>query len=423
MSIKFKSMATFLSRKSLSYSSASSVNKIICLCQCHFYDFKSVSFPQYYSDDSKVRSSSFIDYLPLQAIGGAGGQGLPKYGGFGGDGGQVIFVANKKILTLRQVLQKFPRQFCKAGTGENSDRFHLLGERGENLTIEVPVGVIVHLPNGKKVDLDQNGDICIAAEGGSGGNDKTNFLGIRGENNSIGLELKLLADVGLVGFPNAGKSTFLKAISKAKPKIGAYPFTTLSPQLGIMEYEDGRKITVADLPGLIEGAHQNFGMGIKFLRHAERNKILLYMLDINPFQLSFKYPERSAFETLLILIQELEEYGHGMLDKPSILALNKIDTDSDFTKTKDLLNLIKNLPDSLSDVREEFHPKRLPVFDDIFTISAMKGENTLQLKESIRRVMDDYAEKKIIAEMEAKNSLLKSSDDLNPTEKIKSVLV
>ncbi|KAH9520368.1 hypothetical protein Btru_060602 [Bulinus truncatus] len=410
-------MANSLNSKSLTFI----IKNINCLCQYHF---KLLYFSRsLYSDDTKSKSfPQFIDSLPLQVVGGAGGQGLPKYGGFGGDGGRVIFVANKKTLALRQVLQKFPRQFCKAGTGENSDRFHLLGEKGEDLTIKVPVGVVVHLANGKKVDLDQHGDICVAAEGGAGGNDKTNFLGTRGDNISISLELKLLADVGLVGFPNAGKSTFLKAISRAKPKIGAYPFTTLSPQLGIMEYEDGRKITVADLPGLIEGSHKNLGMGIKFLRHAERNKLLLYMLDINPFQLSFKHPERSAFESLLLLIQELDEYGQGMLDKPSVLALNKIDTDSNLTKTKQLLDLVKNLPDSLDHVSHEFHPNRLPVFSDIVTISASTGKNTVMIKESIRRILDDYAERNRAAEEESKNALLKLEHQI-VHDGIKTVLV
>ncbi|CAG5132405.1 unnamed protein product, partial [Candidula unifasciata] len=354
---------------------------------------------------------AFVDFLQIQACGGAGGQGLPKYGGFGGDGGKVIVVASKKENTLRHVLQKYPLQMCKAERGENSDKFRLLGDRGADLHVNVPLGVLVHTADGKIVDLNNDGDACIAAQGGKGGNNATNFLGLRGERNLIALELKLLADVGLVGFPNAGKSTFLKAISRTQPKITAFPFTTLSPQIGIMEYQDGRKISVADLPGLIEGASQNFGMGFKFLRHVERTKLLLYVLDINPFQLSFKYPERSAFQALLLLIQELDEYGHGMLEKPSFMALNKIDTDKSGHLTDRLFDLVKNLPDSLEEVDESFHPKNLPKFHEIFRMSAMKRENTELVKNRIREIMDENAEKQRAEELEKKNALLQMKHD------------
>ncbi|KAK3744069.1 hypothetical protein RRG08_018698 [Elysia crispata] len=340
----------------------------------------------------KNRIPAFVDFLQIRACGGAGGQGLPKFGGFGGDGGKVIVMAKKKIKTLRQVLQKYPRQMCKASTGQNSDKFHLLGENGEDIIVQVPVGVLVHRPDGSIVDLNQENELCVLAHGGVGGNHTTNFLGVKGEENLIGLELKLLADVGLVGFPNAGKSTFLKAISRAKPKIAAYPFTTISPQLGQMEYDDGRVISVADLPGLIEGAHQNYGMGIKFLRHAERTKLLLYVLDINPFQLSHKYPERSPFETLLLLNKELDEYGHGMVDKPSILALNKIDTDESGKSLARLLDLIKNLPASLDQISEDLHPSHLVQFDEILTMSALNNDGLTDIKDKIREVMDVHAE-------------------------------
>ncbi|GFO20175.1 GTP-binding protein 10 homolog [Plakobranchus ocellatus] len=342
-----------------------------------------------------------------KTCGGAGGQGLPKFGGFGGDGGKVIVIAKKKIKTLKQVLQKYPKQTCKASTGQNSDKFHLLGENGADLIVQVPVGVLVHKPDGSKEDLNYENELCVIANGGIGGNHTTNFLGVKGEEKLIGLELKLLADVGLVGFPNAGKSTFLKAISKAKPKIAAYPFTTISPQLGVMEYEDGRMISVADLPGLIEGAHQNYGMGIKFLRHAERTKLLLYVLDINPFQLSHKYPERSPFETLLLLNKELDEYGHGMLEKPSILALNKIDTDHSGRSVETLTDLIKNLPASLDQVSEDLHPTHLVNFDDILTMSAMNNRGLAQIKDRIREVMDVHAEMRHSEEMEKAKALSK----------------
>ncbi|XP_059157427.1 GTP-binding protein 10 homolog [Physella acuta] len=396
--------------------------KSLPIC-CSKFKFTQLGSYKFFSEFTKKKYPQFIDMLQIQACGGAGGQGLPKYGGYGGDGGKVIFVVNKKVKSLRQVLQKYPNQVCRAEAGGNSDRFCLLGERGADLHVEVPVGVLVHKADGEIADLNEDGDICQAAEGGMGGNKRTNFLGLRGERNVVSLELKLLADVGLVGFPNAGKSTFLRTISAAKPKVAAYPFTTLSPQLGMMQYEDGRMISVADLPGLIEGAHENFGMGFKFLRHVERTKVLLYVLDINPFQLSLQYPMRSAFETLLLLIQELSEYGNGMINKPSVLVLNKVDTDPSQAKVNQLLDLVNNLPDSLDQVNKQFHPAELPVFDDILTMSAMKKVNVLSVKNRLREVMDDYAEKRRAEEIEKKKSLLTSEKISIHEEHLKSTLV
>ncbi|XP_012940214.1 GTP-binding protein 10 homolog [Aplysia californica] len=353
----------------------------------------------------------FVDFLQLQVTGGTGGQGLPKYGGFGGNGGKIFVTAKAKVKNLRQLAVQHPKQTCKAGVGDNSSKFHLLGNSGKDLNLEVPVGVLLHTEKGDRVDLNKEGDSCIVANGGIGGNRETNFLGLRGQTNMIGLELKLLADVGLVGFPNAGKSTFLRAVSKAKPKVAAYPFTTLTPQLGIMEFDDGRRISVADLPGLIEGAHQNYGKGIKFLRHAERTKLLLFVLDLNPFQLSEKYPERSAFETLLLLNQELEAYGHGMLDKPAILAINKTDTDPSGEKVTRLMSLVQNLPESLETVDEELRPTTLAKFDDILTMSAQNRDNIEAVRGKIREVMDEYAEKRLLEELEKKKSLMSLRED------------
>ncbi|GBP09604.1 GTP-binding protein 10 homolog [Eumeta japonica] len=225
--------------------------------------------------------------------GGHGGNGVPKYGGIGGQGGCVYLVA-KDGVNLRTV--------------EKS-------RRGLDEKIEVPVGVQIYDESGKLIaDLNEPDSSCIAAGGGIGGCSGTNFLGKKGEHKVINLDLKLIADVGLVGFPNAGKSTFLKAISNAKPKIASYPFTTIRPQIGTVNYSDLRSITIADLPGLIEGAHANFGMGHKFLKHVERTRLLLFMVDIFGFQLSPQHEKRDCLENIFALNKELELYDPSLLE-------------------------------------------------------------------------------------------------------------
>ncbi|KAL3831429.1 hypothetical protein ACJMK2_023180 [Sinanodonta woodiana] len=332
----------------------------------------------------------FFDSLRIYVRGGGGGQGLPKYGGVGGKGGDVHVVSSKDI-TLKKVYDTNPSKRYIAGTGTDSRKMYLLGEDGASKEIFVPVGVSIKTDEGRTIaDLNEDGQRALVAKGGDGGSPYNNFLGQKGEVRSITLDLKLIADIGLVGFPNAGKSTFLAAISRAQPKIAEYPFTTIQPQVGTMMYRDYRQITVADLPGLIEGAHVNFGMGHKFLKHVERTKLLLFLVDINGFQLSPKYQSRSAFETLLLLNKELELFNPEMLDKPAILALNKIDTDHNSTADH-VIDLVKNLPDSLSEVPKEMHPQRLVKFDEIFKMSAKNRENTDIVKERLRELLDLYA--------------------------------
>jgi Obg family GTPase CgtA len=150
-------------------------------------------------------------------------------------------------------------------------------------------------------------------------------------------------DIGLVGFPNAGKSTLLKAVSHAKPKIASYPFTTVRPNVGIINYKDLREISMADLPGLIEGAYANKGMGHRFLKHVERTKLLLLIVDINGFQLSPQYPHRSCLETILLLNKELELYNKDLLEKPSMLLINKMDTENAQQKYVEIKDSLQNI--------------------------------------------------------------------------------
>lgn len=342
---------------------------------------------------AKKSRGRFFDKLRIFVRGGAGGMGYPRYEGIGGKGGDVILRAVKST-KLRDLVDVNPTQRYTAASGTNSMKKILIGQPGEDQIIAVPLGVTVTTDEGRVIgDLNEDGQEVIAARGGEAGCPENNFIGKKGEARSVTLDLKLIADIGLVGFPNAGKSTFLSAISRASPKIADYPFTTIRPQIGIMEYPDFRKITVADLPGLIEGAHVNFGMGHKFLKHVERTKMLLFMVDINGFQLSPQYEARTAFETIVLLIKELELFNNELLKKPAVLALNKIDTDETGEETDAIVDQVLRLPDSLSEVDEILHPENLIKFDEIYKISTMFDQNTLTMKNRLRRLLDIYSDR------------------------------
>ncbi|CAG2231017.1 GTP-binding protein 10,GTP-binding protein 10 homolog,GTPase Obg,GTPase Obg/CgtA [Mytilus edulis] len=344
--------------------------------------------------ESREFKKRFFDTLRLYVKGGSGGQGYSKYGGVGGKGGDVTLRCVGASSHLTKVKDKYPEKRCLAQTGKNSGKRHLLGDNGENLTIEVPAGIIVRNDEGREIaDLNKEGQEFVVAKGGIGGHPGNNFLGKAGDLKSITHVLKLIADIGLVGFPNAGKSTFLSAISRANPKVASYPFTTLKPQIGMMVYNDHRQITVADLPGLIEGAHVNYGLGHKFLRHIERTKLLLFMVDLFGFQLKpHTTLHRTAFETIILLNKELELYKEELLDKPAVLALNKIDCDPEGKAAEEVLQKLKNLPESLSEIPEELRPQRLVKFDEIFVISAQDHKGTDNMKLKLRQLLDVYAD-------------------------------
>ncbi|OWF51029.1 GTP-binding protein 10-like [Mizuhopecten yessoensis] len=344
--------------------------------------------------NTRPRKTTFIDSLRLHVRGGSGGQGIQKFGGSGGDGGCVYVKANKDIENLHTVLESNPKKRYVAEVGQDSRKHWILGNSGEDICIEVPLGVSVKDQDGKEIaDLDEHDQEVVVAEGGNGGTERNNFLGLRGQARTIVLDLKLIADVALVGFPNAGKSTTLSAVSRTSPKIASYPFTTIRPYIGTMEYPDLRQITVADLPGLIEGAHINKGMGHKFLKHIERTKLLLFIIDIDGFQLHNRYNYRSAFETILLLNKELELYNREVLEKPAILALNKIDLDHDNEKTNTLIQQVKGLPESLSAVDSELHPEQLIKFDGILKMSAKNRDSVEMVKDRIRKRLDFHHEK------------------------------
>lgn len=283
----------------------------------------------------------FTDKVKIHVKGGDGGRGMvafhtEKYitnggpdGGDGGKGGDVILRATKNQSTLRSF--RFKRKFY-APDGENGKNRKMYGRGGDNLVIDVPVGTLVKdVESGKIItDMIEDGMTVVIANGGRGGQGNIHFsnsvrqapnfarAGIPGDEYELILELKLLADVGLVGLPNAGKSTLLSVISAAKPKIANYPFTTIEPVIGMVQYDDV-SFVVADIPGLIEGAHQGAGLGMDFLRHIERTRLLVHVVDVSAEDGGDAITD---FETIS---SELEQYDASLKDRPRIVVANKMD--------------------------------------------------------------------------------------------------
>ncbi|KAF0879409.1 CFA69 protein, partial [Crocuta crocuta] len=334
---------------------------------------------------------NFIDNLRLFTRGGSGGMGYPRLGGEGGKGGDVWVVAHKKM-TLKQLKDKYPQKRFVAGEGGNSRVSALKGSRGKDCEIPVPVGISVTDENGKIIgELNKEKDRILVAEGGLGGKLLTNFLPLKGQKRVIHLDLKLIADISLVGFPNAGKSSLLSQVSHAKPAIADYAFTTLKPELGKIMYNDFRQVSVADLPGLIEGAHMNKGMGHKFLKHIERTRQLLFVVDISGFQLSSRTQYRTAFETIILLTKELELYKEELQTKPALLAVNKMDLPGAQDKFHVLMHQLQNPKDFLHLFEKNMIPERTVEFQHIIPISAITGEGIEELKNYIRKSLDEHS--------------------------------
>lgn len=283
------------------------------------------------------RKNTFADWKRISVGAGNGGKGCISFmklfcnpnagpdGGDGGNGGHVLLEADAVVNSLGHV----PSARIEAWDGQPGLGKHCHGAKGEHRVILVPLGTVVRKVDGTVLaDLDAPGMKFLAARGGAGGRGNNYYLsqenrhprvcqaGALGEVKSYILEMKTMAHAGMVGFPNAGKSTLLQAISRAKPKVAAYPFTTLRPHVGVIEYDDYEQVTVADLPGIIQGAHENRGLGIDFLRHAERCDCLLYVIDVSL---------EDYEQQLEILQDELECYQEGFSDKISIIVANKID--------------------------------------------------------------------------------------------------
>jgi len=295
-----------------------------------------------------MTEGNFVDYVKIHVASGNGGKGSThlhreKYvakggpdGGDGGRGGHVILRTNPNLWTL--VSFKFKQHF-KAGHGEHGSKNRSTGADGEDVFIDVPLGTVIRDAETNEVltELTEENQEFCAAEGGLGGRGNWHFKtptnqtpryaqpGIPGYEKQLLLELKVLADVGLVGFPNAGKSTLLSVLTSAKPKIADYPFTTLKPNLGIVEYRDFRSFVIADIPGIIEGASEGKGLGHYFLRHIERNSILLYVIAADADDVAEEYR---------ILKSELTKYNPDLLDKRRVIAISKSDLLDDELKTE-----------------------------------------------------------------------------------------
>lgn len=282
----------------------------------------------------------FIDYTIIELYSGNGGPGcisfrrekyIPKGGpdgGNGGQGGSIYALSDKNIHTLQDV--RYNRIY-KAKNGDQGSSNSKTGKDGEDIVIRVPIGTIIKNNASKEIvaDFTDEGQKEVICLGGQGGRGNINYKsstrqtpryaqnGTAGEKGIFELELKILADVGLVGFPNAGKSTLLSVLSKARPKIADYPFTTLEPHLGIVKYEEFKSFTMADIPGLIEGASKGKGLGHKFLKHIERNRLLLFLIENN---------DTNPQETFNSLKNELKSFNASLLLKPIMLIRTKSDT-------------------------------------------------------------------------------------------------
>jgi len=330
-----------------------------------------------------MSGSNFVDYVKVYCRAGNGGAGsahlrrekfIPKGGPDGGDGGRgghIILKGNSQMWTLLHLRY---RRHIFAGNGEAGGVQQSTGADGEDVIVEVPLGTIARKENSGEIlfEITEHGDQKILARGGRGGLGNTHFKsstnqtpryaqpGEPGIEEAFILELKILADVGLVGFPNAGKSTLLSVVSAAKPKIADYPFTTLVPNLGIVPYRDDKSFVMADIPGIIEGAHEGKGLGIRFLRHIERNSILLFVIPADSKSIDGEYE---------ILVNEMKMYNPELLDKKRLLGISKSDL----------------LDDELKDeIRKE-----LPDISRVF-FSSLTGEGLNTLKDMIWKVLNNY---------------------------------
>ena len=330
-----------------------------------------------------MEGSNFIDYVRIFIRSGNGGGGSvhwrrEKYvpmggpdGGDGGKGGSIILRGNKQLWTLLHL--KY-RKHIHADNGKSGEGGMRSGKGGEDIIIEVPLGTIAK--NGetfeKELEILEDGQEIVWLKGGRGGQGNTHFKtstkqaphyaqpGEEGEEGWKVLELKVLADVGLVGFPNAGKSTLLSVVSAAKPEIADYAFTTLVPNLGVVAYRDNRSFIMADIPGIIEGAHEGKGLGVRFLRHIERNSCLLFLIPADSNDIKKEYK---------ILVKELKLYNKELVNKPRVIGISKSDL----------------LDDELIAMLKKELPKKIPV---VF-FSSLANKNIPELKDMLWKMMND----------------------------------
>ena len=352
----------------------------------------------------------FLDYARIYIRSGKGGDGhvsfrREKYvpaggpdGGDGGRGGDVIFETDKGMDTL--FFYKHRYQF-RAEDGEPGGKRRCHGKNGGDLVLKVPEGTILREEKSGKVVADMSGSNTrqVILRGGRGGRGNMNFATPTNQAPQYAepgkpamelyatLELKLVADVGLVGFPNAGKSTFLSRVTNADPKIANYPFTTIDPNLGVVDLGDGRGFVLADMPGLIEGASEGAGLGHRFLRHIERTRVLIHLVDTASFD------GRDPVEDIIAIHRELEAFNPDIIKKPILIAPNKIDVADAYTENEDGNGQGK---DPLTRIREYCEENGYPVYP----ISAVSGEGVRELLLEVRKLLDTTAPKQVYYEQE-----------------------
>lgn len=328
----------------------------------------------------------FVDKAKIHIKGGKGGNGIVAwrrekfepsggpFGGDGGNGGSVIFKTDEGIHTLMDF--RYKRHYF-GENGEDGRTKKQFGKAGEDIIVKVPVGTLVKDASTGQVivDLKDKGQEFVIAKGGKGGKGNARFVtstrqapgfaepGTKGEEREVVLELKLLADVGLIGFPNVGKSTFLSTVSAAKPKIANYHFTTLQPNLGVVKVEDEKSFVIADIPGLIEGASDGIGLGHEFLRHVERTRVLVHILDASGIE------GRDPVEDYYTIMDELIEYNPKLEEKPQIIVANKTD--------------LPGADEGVKKIEEEFPDKK------IYSMSAATTEGVRELKYGIWNVLSE----------------------------------
>lgn len=300
----------------------------------------------------------FVDYVKINVKAGSGGNGAitfhrEKYvdnggpdGGDGGQGGSIYFVADKNLNTLLNF--RYTKK-VEANSGSNGEKKNKTGRSAEDIYVQVPIGtVITNIATGKIIkDLKEDGEIALVAKGGNGGKGNQHFanstrqaprfaeLGEKGEEKELELELKLIADVGIIGFPNVGKSTIISMLSEAKPKIANYHFTTLEPSLGVVKSKSGQTFVMADIPGIIEGASEGVGLGIKFLRHVERTRLLLHVIDISGSE------DRDPVDDYKKINAELKNFSKSLSERKQLIVANKIDILGDNDNLKRLEKICK----------------------------------------------------------------------------------
>lgn len=327
----------------------------------------------------------FVDRVVLNLSAGKGGNGvvawrrekfIPKggpSGGNGGKGGSVVLQVDAEIFSLQWFRN---RRILKAENGMPGRHNNQQGRNGKDIILKVPRGTLVKDPKTGEVlrDLTENGEEWVICKGGRGGRGNDSFKtpthqapnicteGTEGELREVELELKLIADVGLVGFPNAGKSTLITALAKVRVKIAPYPFTTLQPNLGFIETEEYRRIFIADIPGIIEGAHRNKGLGFEFLRHIERTKLFIFVLDASGID------GRTPIADFEVLRSEIKKYNPEMLERPYLVALNKIDAEES--------------AENIKLFREQFD-----LGESLFEISAQNGDGIPAIRTAIESLV------------------------------------